>query len=913
MCNLGRALVLLTILAVVTPPIACAQGEGKKYAVIVGVREYQHPKLPKLRFTENDASELADVLKPAGYDVILLTDSAGAKDSTKVPSKANIEKAVSETLRKCQKSDTIVIALAGHGLQFAGKPDSYFCPTEAKPFESETDTLVSVTRIYEELEKSFAGVKVLFVDACRDDPGAARGATRGIDADTAPRPPRGVAALFSCSAGEVAYEHERFHHGVFFHYVLEGLRKNARERSGEVNFDGLSKYVREQVAHEVPRLIGGGARQSPNLKADLSGASPVLVGFGASSASRPSLGCRFYDIPSTLAEKAGLKPACQPMIGFVTPGSAAERMGMQTGDVVLRISGKPMHHANDMTALFNQMKLGETVELVIWRDGKEQTFSGPLDTPYSESEGVRRCMLAAAEGNAEAMYTLALTLTATQPSECARLARMAAEKEHPAGMWKLGNVLEHGVGVSKDIPAAIEQYRKAADLGVALAQHQMGYLYLNGKGVPKDLDEAVKWYRKAADQNFPDAFTAMGYLYTEGKGVSKDLAEAANWYRKAAEQENSNGEYNLALILFQGKGVEKNPVEAMQWLQKAADRNYLPAMERVGECYAKGEGVTKDEAEAVRWFDRVANIGDANAQLRLAYRYRDGKGVPKSLTDAARWLQRAASQNNTEAQHRLGTWYLEGIGVAKDTSAGLALVKKAAEKDYVLAWVTLGTCYEQGIGVEKNALEAVAFYRKAADRGWTDAYFKLGMLYLNGTAVAKDDKEAAKWFRKGAEKNSTGCVQQLAHVYTSGKVTPEKSDPQAVAWFRAAIERGDLDTTSNLGVMYENGWGVNKDLNEAFNLYKKAADKGHKVAQTNVGLAYANGRGVQVDYNEAAQWYRKAADQKYPRAEFLLGTTYENGRGNPKNQQEAIKWYRVSAAHGHDEAVQALKRLNQSK
>ena len=89
--------------------------------------------------------------------------------------------------------ECLVIALAGHGLQFEDKPDSYFCPPEAKPFADEIKTLVSVTQIYNELEKSLAGVKVLLVDACRDDPTASRGASRGVNADTAPRPPRGVA------------------------------------------------------------------------------------------------------------------------------------------------------------------------------------------------------------------------------------------------------------------------------------------------------------------------------------------------------------------------------------------------------------------------------------------------------------------------------------------------------------------------------------------------------------------------------------------------------------------------------------------------------------------------------------------------------------------------------------------------
>src|SRR5947208_12306989 len=135
--------------------------------------------------------------------------------------------------------------------------------------------MVSLGKVYEELDRSFAGVKVLLVDACRDDPKAGRG-SRGIDADTAPNPPRGVAALFSCSAGERAFELDQYKHGVFFYHLLDALKGKAKNSEGEVTFGSLSDYVQSRVSREVPKLLDG-AKQSPNMKADLSGASPVLV------------------------------------------------------------------------------------------------------------------------------------------------------------------------------------------------------------------------------------------------------------------------------------------------------------------------------------------------------------------------------------------------------------------------------------------------------------------------------------------------------------------------------------------------------------------------------------------------------------------------------------------------------------
>jgi hypothetical protein len=278
----ATALLFTAALAV---PLLLAQAQGAaRYALLVGVNQYRHDKLRALRFAENDASELAKVLEPAGYKVVLLTGSAA--DENARPTKANIERKLREVLRLCPPGGMVLVALSGHGLQFNGQADAYFCPQDARPFKDETDTLVSLGKMYQELDKSFAGMKVLLVDACRDDPavGQLRG-VGGVAADTAPRPPVGVAALFSCRAGEYAHEHEKLGHGVFFHHVLEGLKGKAQDADGEVTFAGLAAYVSRRVSGDVPVLFGSGARQSPNLKADYS-AEPVLMARGTTTESR---------------------------------------------------------------------------------------------------------------------------------------------------------------------------------------------------------------------------------------------------------------------------------------------------------------------------------------------------------------------------------------------------------------------------------------------------------------------------------------------------------------------------------------------------------------------------------------------------------------------------------------------------
>ena len=52
--------------------------------------------------------------------------------------------------------------------------------------------------------------------------------------------------------------------------------------------------------------------------------------------------------------------------------------------------------------------------------------------------------------------------------------------------------------------------------------------------------------------------------------------------------------------------------------------------------------------------------------------------------------------------------------------------------------------------------------------------------------------------------------------------------------------------------------------------YKKAADKGYALAQYNLGILYEGGKGVKKDVQQAKIWYKKAADQGEQNAEEAL-------------------------------------------
>jgi TPR repeat protein len=70
------------------------------------------------------------------------------------------------------------------------------------------------------------------------------------------------------------------------------------------------------------------------------------------------------------------------------------------------------------------------------------------------------------------------------------------------------------------------------------------------------------------------------------------------------------------------------------------------------------------------------------------------------------------------------------------------------------------------------------------------------------------------------------------------------------AVFRLAADQGNANGQFNLGVMYEDGHGVPKDLAEAARLFGLAADQGNAAAENNLGDMYAKGKGVPKDLQQ---------------------------------------------------------------
>lgn len=172
----------------------------------------------------------------------------------------------------------------------------------------------------------------------------------------------------------------------------------------------------------------------------------------------------------------------------------------------------------------------------------------------------------------------------------------------------------------------------------------------------------------------------------------------------------------------------------------------------------------------------------------------------------------------------------------------------------------------------------------------------------------KNFAPAFQRFKKLAEKEYAPAQFNLGKMYAEGEGV-ERDDVQAFNWYRKAAAEGDAKAIFNLALMYSDGRGVARDDAKAAFWYTKAAYYGYAEAQFNLALAYAEGTGVKQDDKQAAYWYRKAADRGNPVAQYNLGIHYAEGIGVPQDDKQAMYWYCKAAIRGDEKAMASLALL----
>ena len=205
-------------------------------------------------------------------------------------------------------------------------------------------------------------------------------------------------------------------------------------------------------------------------------------------------------------------------------------------------------------------------------------------------------------------------------------------------------------------------------------------------------------------------------------------------------------------------------------------------------------------------------------------------------------------------------------------------------------------------GVDYSELDAEAAVRACA------AAFKLDhdvpriqYQYARSLGKAGQYHQAAELYRAAAEQGYTVAQHNLGILYYDGNGV-QKDAVEAAEWIRKAAAQGLALSQALLGHLYMDGHGVPKNSAEAYQWTRMAAEQGLASAQDDLGLMYASGRGVARSDAEAVKWFRVAAEQGYANAQNNLGFMYHTGRGVEQNNQRAVNWFSLAAQKGNANA-----------
>ncbi|MBI4247339.1 MAG: caspase family protein, partial [Candidatus Rokubacteria bacterium] len=236
-------------------------GAGERWAVVIGIDQYRNPSIASLRYATADAEAVFRLLTTKGgvkpeNARLLLNEQATQRALRQV---------LGDVLRqKALKDDEVIIYYAGHGTT---EPDAGAEGGLAKylvPWDADPESLFSTAIPMEEVDRVFgrlAARKILLIqDTCFS--GGAGGRTflaKGLARRSLTLTDKflqeltqkeGRMILTASDINQVSLEDRALRHGVFTHYLLEGL-KGAADLDGDraVTVRELHLFLQRRV-HE---------------------------------------------------------------------------------------------------------------------------------------------------------------------------------------------------------------------------------------------------------------------------------------------------------------------------------------------------------------------------------------------------------------------------------------------------------------------------------------------------------------------------------------------------------------------------------------------------------------------------------------------------------------------------------------
>ncbi|KAG8856186.1 ERAD-associated protein [Serendipita sp. 411] len=354
--------------------------------------------------------------------------------------------------------------------------------------------------------------------------------------------------------------------------------------------------------------------------------------------------------------------------------------------------------------------------------------------------------------------------------------------------------------------------------------------------------------------------------------VSRDFSQSRMYFLKVARQvwpRDNPAKPNLSKI----EDVEQ------------PDRYFaLLSAHFLGRMHLRGEGVRQDVKVAKMWFERAAKEGDKESLNALGIISRDGLLDGKSKEDdAIVQFGRAAAQDLAEAILNLGKlYYRKGNMVLAKTYFENAIRHGSQFEAYYYAATIHAHAARSSPGQNGGSCAAaVSYYKTVAERGcWKNNVVAEAEKYWNSPDPSLREGAIVRWqiaADRGvevAQNNLAYVLEEVAKNHLKGisadsTLTDDynRTARDALMYWTRSAAQGDLDAMVKLGDLHYHGIGVDEPpilrQEKAAGYYHAAIDSFSTIAMWNVGWMYENGIGAQRDFHLAKRYYDMALETNH--------------------------------------------------
>jgi TPR repeat protein len=695
-----------------TPWASLQRRRGQRWAVVIGISQYADPKVGNLRYANRDARALYDFLLSdrAGLDgfkrenVRLLVDETATTH--------NIRAALREFLKGATADDVVYIYFAGHGAPDPDRLDDLYLLAYDTKIDSIASTGVPMTDVSEATRRIRAQDLIVLVDACHSAGVGERGGFRGpitndINrtfltqlASAAPS----YATITASEKAQLSQEDPRWGggHGVFTHYLLEGLN-GAADSEGDGNNDQivtlgeLFEYVRRHVSRDtrsaqVPTIsqtqydrnwpmsvvpapaVGGPATAPPPPPSPTSGATERTRSAASDLAER---GETEFQVGAFAAALEPLTRACQAgnarscsALGLMYLDGLGVPTDFQHAFDLLRSSctANDGRGCNGVGLLYSQgigVKRDKERAAEFYQRACDHDYSSgcsnAADDFLTGTGGLARDSARARELNRRA-FELASAACTDTGVECVTLGSLyvygrlgdtsytkgadyftrACRGGAGQGCWYLGVMTANAQGMPRDSSRALDFQMRACDLGNGVGCLMAGRWGLLASRTAGDSLHAIPFYERGCALSTSTACVELGFFLSTGRIVAADQSRAFTLFQKSCELGDGWGCYDLGTMYQSGYAVAADPTRAGQLYRDACDQRVGPGCGELANLHEAGTGVPQDLAKALELNQLGCDYGNAAACSNLA-RFYSGvvSGIPADSARAALARKRA--------------------------------------------------------------------------------------------------------------------------------------------------------------------------------------------------------------------------------------------------------------------------------